>query len=182
MTENKLWFKQPAGDWNEALPVGNGILGMMVFGGVREEQVQLNEETFWTGWEYPEFDDPQTLVHLDEMRQLVFDGKYTEAQQLCNRYLVCRGGGHHDVDGAFGSYQTAGELYITLPEAGEDNYRRELILDEGLAKVHCGNSVREYFVSPTYNTAVIRITGQTENCSIRYERQNSSIIQTEEAI
>ena len=182
MRENKLWFQKPAGDWNEAMPLGNGILGMMVFGGIREEQVQLNEETFWSGWEYPEFDDPQTLVHLDEMRQLVFAGKYTEAQQLCNRYLVCRGGGHHDVDGAFGSYQTAGDLYITLPETGEENYRRELLLEEGLAKVTCGNSVREYFVSPTYNTAVIKITGQTAGCSIRYERQNCSVIHTEDEI
>ncbi|MBE6615635.1 MAG: glycoside hydrolase family 95 protein [Ruminococcaceae bacterium] len=182
MKENKLWYRNPADDWNEALPLGNGILGMMIFGGIQEEQIQLNEETFWSGWEYPEFDDPQTLAHLDEMRKMVFEGKYSEAQQLCNRYLVCRGGGHHDVDGAFGSYQTAGEIYITLPEASEENYRRELILDEGMARVTCGRSVREYFVSPTYNTAMIRITGQTDNYSIRYERQNCSVITADNEI
>ena len=50
MKENRLWYPVPANDWNEALPLGNGILGMMVFGGVKEERIQLNEETFWSGW------------------------------------------------------------------------------------------------------------------------------------
>ena len=98
MKENRLWYDQPAGDWNEALPLGNGRLGMMVYGGVAEERVQLNEETFWSGWEDDgSSDDPETLAHLDEMRRLVFEGRYSEAQQLCNRYLVCRGPGHSDV-------------------------------------------------------------------------------------
>ena len=51
MKENRLWYTAPAKEWNEAMPLGNGKLGMMVFGGIAEEQVQLNEETFWTGWE-----------------------------------------------------------------------------------------------------------------------------------
>ena len=51
MKENRLGYASPAGDWNEAMPLGNGILGMMVFGGVNEERIQLNEETFWSGWE-----------------------------------------------------------------------------------------------------------------------------------
>lgn len=180
MKENRLWYRAPADNWNEALPVGNGILGMMVFGGVREERVQLNEETFWSGWEYPEFDNPETLAHLDEIRNLIFAGEYTEAQKLCNQYFVCRDGGHHDFDGgAFGSYQTAGDLYITFPDADDGNYMRELILDEGLVRVTSGASVREYFVSPTYNTAVIRVTGQIENYQLRYERKYCSAIHTE---
>ena len=131
MKENRLWYTAPASDWNEALPLGNGKLGMMVFGGVNEERIQLNEETFWSGWEYPEYDDPETIKHLDEMRQLIFEGKYTQAQKMCNQYLTCRGEGHHDVGGAFGSYQTAGELYITLPEATDRDYCRELLFNEG---------------------------------------------------
>ena len=75
MTENKLWYTSPAEDWNEALPLGNGILGMMVFGGVNEERIQLNEETFWSGWECHEYDNPETAEHLDEMRRLVFAGE-----------------------------------------------------------------------------------------------------------
>ena len=176
MQENKLWYTSPAGDWNEALPLGNGILGMMVFGGVNEERIQLNEETFWSGWEYPEFDSPKTHEHLDEMRQLIFEGKYTEAQRLCNRYLICRGGGHHDVTGAYGSYQTAGDLYITLPEESDGDYRRTLYLDEGRAEVICGSSCREYFISPWYNTAVIRMKGNFETARLRYERENASVI------
>ena len=105
MKENKLWYASPANDWNKALPLGNGRLGMMVFGGVGEERIQLNEETFWSGWEYPEYDSPKTFEHLQEMRDLVFAGKYMEAQQLCNRYQICRGKGDGDSDGAFGSYR-----------------------------------------------------------------------------
>lgn len=78
--------------------------------------------------------------------------------------------------GAFGSYQTAGELYITLLEVNDRDYWRELILNEGLARVTCGGHVREYFISPTYNTAVVRVTGQIENANIRYEREGSTII------
>lgn len=88
MKENRLWYKTPAADWNEALPLGNGKLGMMVFGGVSKEHIQLNEETFCSGWECPEYDDPETIKHLDEMRQLIFEGKYTQAQIICNQYLT----------------------------------------------------------------------------------------------
>ena len=182
MKENLLWYQTPAEDWNEALPLGNGRLGMMVFGGVNEERLQMNEETFWSGWEQPAFDDPETFGHLEEIRAQLFSGNYTEAQRLCDRYLVCRGRGHNEVDGAFGSYQTAGDLYISLPQAVNTNYRRTLRLDEGRAEVFCGGSVREMVVSPTYDTAAIRIKGRTANASLRYERKNASIIQTENEI
>jgi len=176
MKENKLWYTDPASDWNEALPLGNGRLGMMIFGGVSEERVQLNEETMWSGWEYPEYDSPETFKHLDEMRSLIFEGKYTEAQKLCDKYMVCRGEGHHDVTGAYGSYQTAGDLYIKLPCENAGGYRRELILDKGMAKVSYEGCVREYFVSYKYNTAVIKLTGCAENAEVRYERENTSVI------
>lgn len=177
MKENRLWYAAPAADWNEALPLGNGILGMMVYGGIRQERVQFNEETIWSGWEYPEFDDPQTYAHLDEMRQLIWAGKYTEAQELCNKYLKCRGNGAHDDDGAFGSYQTAGELYLDMPNAEGQDYVRDLTLDEGLATVSCDGLTREYFVSPAYNTAVIRIPGwDPATMQLHYERKNATVI------
>lgn len=175
MKENRLWYDYPASDWNEALPLGNGVLGMMVYGGIEEERIQLNEETFWSGWEYPEFDNPETYEHLGEMRRLIFEGRYTEAQKLCEKYLTCRGRGNHDAKGAFGSYQTAGDLYISLPGASGDGYRRELELDKGLMTVRTGEQKREYFISPEYNTAVIKITG-AGGASLRYERENSSVI------
>lgn len=176
MKENKLWYDAPASDWLKALPLGNGRLGMMVYGGVNEDQIQLNEETFWTGWKSPGFDNPKTLEHLDEMRRLIFEKKYSEAQALCDKYFVCRGRGHHDSRAAFGAYQTAGDLYITVPNATEENYHRELRLDKGQASVRCNGSQREYFVSPEYNVAVIKITGNTDGIALRYERENTTVI------
>lgn len=182
MKENKLWYTAPASSWEEALPLGNGKLGMMVFGGVSEERVQLNEETFWSGWECSEYDNPKTYEHLDEMRQLIFAGKYAEAQRLCNRYMVCRGGGHHDDSSAFGSYQTAGDLYLTMPHETAEEYRRALLLDEGRSTVSYTGAERDYFVSYDYNTAVIRIKGDAEKIKLRYTRQNTMIMQDENEI
>ncbi len=179
MKENKIWHNFPADDWNQATPLGNGKLGMMVFGGTAKDHIQLNEETFWSGWECDEFDSPETAKHLDEMRQLIFEGKYTEAQALCSRYMVCRGSGHHDAQGAFGSYQTAGDLYITFPEGTTEvpaDYRRSLILDEGRAEVTHGDVKRDYFVSYGYNTAVIRVQNCPEGTTLHYARENTTVI------
>ena len=147
MKENRLWYPAPAKDWNEALPLGNGILGMMVFGGVKEERVQLNEETFWSGWEHPEYDSPETFEHLDEIRQLIFQEKYTEAQKLADQYHVCRGRGHLDDHSAYGSYQTAGDLYITMPNEETSEYCRELLLDEGRVTVKNGQRRRDFLLN-----------------------------------
>ncbi len=179
MRENKLWYRTPADDWNQALPLGNGKLGMMVFGGIGEDRIQFNEESLWSGWECDEYDSPDTLKHLDEMRQLIFAGKYAEAQQLCNRYMVCRGKGHHDATSAYGSYQTAGDLYITLPHETAEGYRRSLTLDEGISEVAYEGCHREYFVSFAYNTAVIRLTGDIADAKLRYARENTMIIYDE---
>ena len=182
MRENKLWYMDPANDWNEALPLGNGKLGMMFFGGINEERIQLNEESFWSGWECGEYDNPQTYEHLEEMRELIFAGKYTEAQKLCDQYLICRGNGHFDVNSAFGSYQTAGDLKIIQPLGDYTGYRRTLYLDEGRAEVFCNKTRREYFVSYKYNTAVIKITGCIEDMELCYERENTMIIHDENEI
>ena len=91
MKENKIWHNLPTTDWNRATPLGNGRLGMMVFGGIAEDRIQFNEETVWSGWECDEYDSPDTAAHLEEMRQLIFEGRYAEAQSLSNRYMICRG-------------------------------------------------------------------------------------------
>ncbi|MBQ3706340.1 MAG: glycoside hydrolase family 95 protein [Clostridia bacterium] len=179
MIENRLWYAAPAADWNEALPIGNGRLGAMVFGGVGEERLQLNEECMWSGWIWPESDSPKTKEHLDEMRRAIFEGRYTEAQRLCDRYMVCRGDGHHNVRGAYGSYQTAGELTVTFPEldgAVPDGYRRELLLDEGRAAVSWPGVEREVFVSHRYNTIAARFRGAVGGASVRYARENTAIL------
>jgi len=184
MKENRLWYNGPAENWNEALPLGNGMLGMMVFGGIAEERLQLNEETFWSGWEYDGYDSPETLKHLDEMRRLVFEGKYSEAQRLCDKYLVCRGRGHLDDNAAYGSYQTAGDLYIKFSDENEapGEYVRELVLNEGRAAVSYPGMKREYFISYNYNTAVAVITGCPEGTALRYERESTSVIYDENEI
>ena len=135
MRENKLFYESPAADWNEATPLGNGALGAMVFGGIGEERIQLNEESLWSGFRCEEYDNPETKEHLPEIRRLLFLGKYAEAEALCERYFTCHGLGHHDVLGGFGSYQTAGDLYITLPGGGEEGYCRTLWLDRGLLEI-----------------------------------------------
>src|SRR5450759_2785342 len=74
----KIWFNHPADRWNDALPVGNGRLGAMIFGGVEKEHLELNEASVWTG--EPRWDaNPLALKSLSEVRQLVFNGKYKEA-------------------------------------------------------------------------------------------------------
>ncbi|MCC7495398.1 MAG: glycoside hydrolase family 95 protein [Fimbriimonadaceae bacterium] len=116
-----LWYRQPApsldaAGWNQALPVGNGRLGAMVFGGVRRERLQLNEDSVWSGGPQ-EADNPDALAALPEIRRLLFEGKYVEAQRLTYAKMVCRGPGSGSGNGAkvaFGSYQSLGDLQIDL--------------------------------------------------------------------
>ena len=121
-----LWYRQPAKEWLEALPVGNGRLGAMVFGGVAREQIQLNEDTIWSGGSaYPA--PAGAYKSLPEIRQLLFDGKYAEADALVRRkLLIGKGEGN--------SYQTMGDMFLTTDLKGEPtDYRRSLDLDTGVA-------------------------------------------------
>ena len=79
-----LFYRQPAQQWVEALPVGNGRLGAMVFGGVPAERLQLNEDTFWSGGPYDPIQD-EALQYLPQVRQLIREGRYKEAQELADR-------------------------------------------------------------------------------------------------
>src|SRR5690242_4070161 len=84
-----LWYRQPAKQWVEALPVGNGRLGAMVFGGVAEERLQLNEDTLWAGGPYDPV-NPDAAAALPRARQLIFDGKYKEAAVLISSNILAR--------------------------------------------------------------------------------------------
>jgi alpha-L-fucosidase 2 len=133
-----LWYAQPAGRWLEALPVGNGRLGAMVFGGVERERVALNESTVWSGAPSDRHDNPQSKAHLDEIRQLFFDGKYIEARDLCAQYLLGR-------EDSYGTHLPMADLLLDMKHAGgaPSNYRRLLDLDEGIAAVEYSvNGVR----------------------------------------
>src|SRR5690348_7961321 len=100
-----LWFRQPAKVWTEALPVGNGTLGAMVFGGVDHERLQLNEHSLWSGHRIDD-DTPQARKTIAEMRRLLLDGKYAEANALGHAWRASlRPGGR-------ASYQTLADLLL----------------------------------------------------------------------
>ncbi len=156
-----LWYRQPARRWVEALPIGNGRLGCMVFGGIEKERLQLNEDSLWSGGPQPDADRPDSHKHLAEIRRLLFEGKYAEAERLTNRYMTNQGGGF---DGAYsGAYQTLGDLTLSFDvdaQAAED-YRRELVLDTAISRVNYrvdgARFTRELFSSPVDEVIVVRI-------------------------
>jgi alpha-L-fucosidase 2 len=150
-----LWYRAPAKKWTEALPVGNGRLGAMVFGGPEHEQLQLNEDTLWAGGPYTP-DNTNALAALPEVRRLVFDGKYDEAARLIDRSVMARPLGQMP-------YQTVGDLFLDFPApASQVDYRRELNLDTAIASVtYTVNGVtfrREVFASPVDQVIVVRLT------------------------
>src|SRR5258706_594665 len=113
----KLWYQQPAKNWNEALPVGNGRIGAMIFDGVNAERLQLNEDSLWSGAPQ-DADNSEALEALPEIRKLLFDGKYEEAEKLANRTLVCVGRGSANGRpgrAPYGSYQMLGDLMLEFP-------------------------------------------------------------------
>jgi alpha-L-fucosidase 2 len=123
-----LWYTQPAKNWNEALPVGNGSLGGMVFGQVDRERIQLNEKTVWAGGE-ENFVNPKAKSSLPKVRALLFDGKYDEARKLAQETLMGNKKG-------MSAYQTLGDLYLDFKHSDEvTNYRRDLDLDKAVASV-----------------------------------------------
>ena len=138
----ELWYDRPAGGddpWVEALPVGNGRLGGMVFGGVGVERIQLNEESVWSG-SPQDADNPAGGKALPRIRELLFAGRYVEAQELTYQAMVCLGEGSGFAEGAnipYGSYQTLGDLTLRLLGAGAGatpvEYRRSLNLDTAVA-------------------------------------------------
>ena len=150
-----LWFRQPASEWNRALPVGNGRLGAMIFGGTGQEHIQLNEETLWTGGPY----DPVVKgasAALPEIRRLLFAGDVPRAHDLFGRTMM--GVPYEQM-----KYQPLGDVYITFP--GHDSvtrYRRELLLDSAIARVSYDvNGVtytREVFASAPDQAIVIRLS------------------------
>ncbi len=153
-----LWYEQPAKNWNEALPIGNGRLGAMIFGGVAKERIQLNEESVWTG--HPiERENPEALKYLPRVRKLLFEGKYWQAEKLAQEKLMglrLPRGKH--------TYQTLGDLKFFFADQEEfTDYRRQLDIARAVAtvsyKVGDVQFVREIFSSAVDQAIVMRITG-----------------------
>ena len=82
-----LWYNHPATHWLQALPVGNSQLGAMIFGGITTEEIQLNEETFWSGSPHNN-NSPEAKAHLQEVRQLIFQGREQEAHAIIDKYFI----------------------------------------------------------------------------------------------
>ena len=149
-----LWYRQPATKWEEALPVGNGRIGAMVFGHVNNERLQLNEDTLWGGGPYDPV-NPQAKDALPQVRQ-IFDGKYADAGKLINSKVISRPSGQMP-------YETAGDLMLTFPElASVENYRRDLNLDTAVTGVEysAGGTrwTRQVFASPADQVIVVHLT------------------------
>jgi alpha-L-fucosidase 2 len=126
--ELKLWYNKPAAIWNEALPLGNGRLGAMVFGDPAVERLQLNEETIWGGSPNSNA-HPNGLKSLPIVRQLIFDGKYDEAEALANKEMMSKSNNGMP-------YQTFGSVYISFPGHQKyTNYYRDLNIENATAKV-----------------------------------------------
>ena len=127
----KLWYDQPAQTWTQALPVGNGVIGGMVFGTPAVEHIQLNEETIWAG-QPNNVVNPNAKETLPEVRRLIFEGKYKEAQELANAKVMPVAVGKN-----MGMpYQPFGDLYIAMPgHADYTDYERWLDLDNAQSVV-----------------------------------------------
>ena len=124
--QHRLWYNQPAMTWTQALPIGNGVMGGMVFGTPAVEHIQINEETIWAGQPNNVL-NPNAKEALPEVRRLIFEGKYKEAQELANAKVMPNAAGKN-----MGMpFQPFGDLYIAMPgHADYRNYERWLDLDD----------------------------------------------------
>jgi len=147
----ELFYNHPAREWNEALPLGSGRLGVTVWGSPEEDVLQLNEETLWDGGFDPEADNPDCAAHLPEIRAAIFSGDYAEGQRLTQKYMVCRGDGSHSGHGfgyRYGSFQTAGDILVAFTDRrGEPSgYKRTLNLETGLCRTVWNDGSRAHEV------------------------------------
>ncbi|WP_110932011.1 glycoside hydrolase family 95 protein [Paenibacillus bouchesdurhonensis] len=153
--DTKLWYNQPASRWEEALPVGNGRLGGMVFGGERSELIALNEDTLWSGFPRDQH-NYDALRHLQRVRELIFAGEYREAEQLIEAKMLGK---------RTESYQPLGNLKLEHLGIGAiTDYYRELDLDTGIATVTYRADgtrfVRKVFVSAVDQVLVVHLTAE----------------------
>ena len=150
-----LWYDHPAETWTEALPIGNGRLGGMVFGNVATDRIQLNEETIWTGRPNNNF-NPEAKQWLPQIRELIWKGEYKQAQDLALAHV--QSSTNHGM-----AFQPFGDLYISFPGCDDvKSYYRELSLDSARAVVcYEANGVkyrREYISSLSDNVITVHLT------------------------
>ena len=147
-----IWFSQPAPEWAAALPVGNGRIGAMVFGGVEQERIALNEDTLWSGGP-SDWNNPNAKKHLPVVRKLLLEDKNYQAADTECRYMQ---GPYNQ------AYQPLGDLLIDFVHSGPaSGYRRELNLDTASVKVTYdadgATYTREVFASAPAQVIVTRL-------------------------
>ena len=161
-SETTIRFDTPAKNFTEAVPLGNGRLGAMMFGGVADERIVLNESSVWSG-SRQDADRPDAHKVLPEIRRLLLEGKNVEAETLVNANFTCKGPGSGGAQ--YGCYQTLGNLRLNFrggTNAPVGNYRRELDLDGAVAQVEFTRGAvayrREMFISAPDQVMVLRLT------------------------
>jgi alpha-L-fucosidase 2 len=186
----KLSYNQPAAQWEETLPLGNGRLGMTPDGGVSKEKIVLNDITLWSG-SPQDANNYEAHKSLPKIRQLILEGKNDEAQDLVNKDFVCKGPGSGG--GQWGKYQTLGALELEFSYRGINTaqpevkqYHRELSLEQAMANcsfnVNGVNYKRTYFTSFDDDVSVIRLTADQPgqlNLKILLNRPERYAVQTE---
>ena len=149
-----LWYDEPAAQWTDALPIGNGRLGAMVFGDPEFELLQLNEDTLYAGRPYDP-NNPEALKALPEVRRMIFEGRYREAHDLVGAKMMARPLKQMP-------YQPVGMLRIAFTHKSAFNYRRELDLNTAIATVTYKDDpvtfTREVFASPVDQVIVVSLT------------------------
>ncbi|MBK8975246.1 MAG: glycoside hydrolase family 95 protein [Planctomycetes bacterium] len=150
-----IWYRHPAEVWQDALPVGNGRLGAMVFGRADEERIQLNEDTLWSGGPYSQA-RPGGAAHLPDVRKAIFAGDYLLGHELFGRHLM-----GYPVEQQ--KYQALANLVLTFPTEGEvTGYRHQLDLDGAIVTTSYTQGgvhhTREVYASPVHQVVVVRLT------------------------
>ncbi len=176
--EMKLWYLQPAKNWNEALPLGNGRLGVMVYGNPDKEIIQLNEGTLWAGGPNNNV-NPESKKYIPQIRKLLFEGKNFEAQQMADEKAGPKGNSGM-------AYQSAGDLVIDFGKRGTvKNYYRDLDLTTAVSntsyKVDNVNYTESVFTSFPDQVIVIHLTagnGGQINCNLSLKSQLKHSIST----
>ena len=169
-----LWYKQPAENWNEALPLGNGRLGAMAFGKTDTERIQLNEESLWAGAPANNT-NPKAFKNLQKVQQLILDNKIKEAEKLAEETMI-------GIPPCVRSYQTLGDLYLDFGPREVTDYRRELDLETGICRVTYTAAEtafsEEILASAPDNLIALRLTASGKgalNLNIRLERGKGTV-------
>ena len=174
-----LWYDKPASEWTEALPIGNGRLGAMIFGGPANEQLQLNEDTLYAGSPYDP-NNPEALKALPDARRLIFEGKYEEAHDLVGAKMMAQPIKQMP-------YEPLGDLKLSFRDHDNiKNYRRQLDLNTAIATTFYDDGIttfmREVFASPVDQVIIVNLVAdrlKQLNFTVTFETPQKATVTTE---